>query len=256
MRLTLTRWWRASCCAPTTWAPGSSGAATSSWPTCLAWPRWGTPARRAGTLFIEIDGLGYGHLQEALRGGTCRSRALIERAVPAYRWRCASPPIRPPSRAGSAPHGTWLVRRQGSPVPTARGRGESGTTCASGGRARTCPRRAGRRACRPGAVPPRTSCPAALVGADHRRRQSPGDRPGQGLLLALAVLALNPGKVLQFGFDALWELLQEMEDRVYVNAMDRPRVLEGLSHRAALSQHPRARDSDRRHADRPAAASR
>ena len=72
----------------------------------------------------------------------------------------------------------------------------------------------------PARQPPRTSASAAPVGADHRRRQSPGFRPGQGLLLTLAVLALNPGKVLQFGFDALWELLQEMEDRVYVNAMD------------------------------------
>jgi hypothetical protein len=34
---------------------------------------------------------------------------------------------------------------------------------------------------------------------------------------------VNPGKALRFVFDALWELLQEMEDRAFVNAMDRPR---------------------------------
>ena len=95
MRLTLTRWWP-PCCAPTTWAPGSSGPLQF-----LAYLFGLAPVGNAGsprrTLFIEIDGLGT---------ATCRRRcagvpAVHARLIESGRYRPIAG-VRPRRRC--APH--------------------------------------------------------------------------------------------------------------------------------------------------------
>lgn len=184
-----------------------------------------------GTLFIEIDGLGHGHLQEALRRGYLPfTRRLIESGrYRLYRWRCGLAADTPPIQSGLM-YGTsegivgfyWWDRRTqrrvvgANPYHMRRVQAELAARAGwqgllAGGSSYSNIMSGGAR-----------WSVLTIAGANPH-----WFRPGQGLLQALAVLVLNPGKVLRFGFDALWELLQEMEDRVFVNAMDRPRMLEG-----------------------------
>jgi hypothetical protein len=184
-----------------------------------------------GTLFIEIDGLGFGHLVGALqRGYMPFTRRLLESGqFRAYRWRCGLAADTPPIQSGLF-YGTsegvvgfyWWDRKAqrrvvgANPYDMSRVQAELAAKAGhegllAGGSSYSNIMSGGAR-----------YSVLTIAGAGPHWFQ-----PGQGLLRALAVLALNPGKVVRFCADALWELLQEMEDRAFVNAMDRPRVLEG-----------------------------
>ena len=70
-------------------------------------------------------------------------------------------------------------------------------------------------------------------GARHRILTIAGSdprwfAPGQGMVRALALVALNPGRTIRFIGDAFWEVLQEAEDRVWVTLNRRPRLFEGM----------------------------
>lgn len=184
-----------------------------------------------GTLFIEIDGLGHGNLQEAMRRGYMPfTKQLLERGgYRLHRWRCGLAADTPPIQSGLM-FGTaegvvgfyWWdrktqrrviganpnhMRRVQAEIQERSGRegllagGSSYSNIMSGGA--------------------RYSVLTIAGGNQH------WFTPGQALLRAVAILYFNPGKVIRFFFDCAWELLQEMEDRVFVNAMDRPRVMEG-----------------------------
>jgi hypothetical protein len=188
----------------------------------------GTPR---GTLFIEIDGLGYGHLQVALeRGYLPFVRRLLERGeYRAYRWRCGLAADTPPIQSALM-YGTnegvvgfyWWDRRQQKRI-----------VGANPYHMRTVQAQLAARAGQPGLLAGGSSYSNIMSGdARYAVLTIAGAnphwfQPGQGLLRALLVLALNPGKAIRFCFDAAWELLQEMEDRLIVTVLDRPRVWEG-----------------------------
>ena len=184
-----------------------------------------------GTLFVEIDGLGYGHLMRAIERGYMpfTRRLLRSGQFMGYRWRCGLAADTPPIQSGLF-YGTsegvvgfyWWDRQAqkrvvgANPLDMRRVEAELA-------------RRAGH--------------PGLLVGgSSYSNIMSGGARysvltiagsnthwyqPGVALLRALTILSLNPGKTVRFIFDALWEMVLEMEDRAFVNAMDRPRVQEG-----------------------------
>ncbi|MBI3974347.1 MAG: alkaline phosphatase family protein [Chloroflexi bacterium] len=184
-----------------------------------------------GTLFIEIDGLGYAHLLKAIeRGYMPFVKQLLQSGdYDVYRWRCGLAADTPPIQSGLF-YGTsegivgfyWWDRRTqkritgSNPYDMSRIQAELAATVHQDG--------------------------LLAGGSSYSNIMSGGAelsvltiaganphwfRPGAGLLRALAVLALNPGKFVRFAFDATWEVLQEMEDRAFVNAMGRPRVFEG-----------------------------
>src|SRR5436190_15185730 len=184
-----------------------------------------------GTLFVEIDGLGYGHLRQAIEGGYLpfTSRLLASGQFKVYRWRCGLAADTPPVQSGLF-YGTsegvvgfyWWDRRAqkriagANPYDMRRVQAELAARAGhegllAGGSSYSNIMSGGAR-----------YSVLTIAGANPH-----WFRPGEGLLRALAVLVLNPGKAMRFCFDAFWELLQEMEDRAFVNAMDRPRVLEG-----------------------------
>ena len=55
-----------------------------------------------GTLFVEIDGLGYGHLIGAIKGGYMPFTARLLRSgqFKVYRWRCGLAADTPPIQSG------------------------------------------------------------------------------------------------------------------------------------------------------------
>jgi hypothetical protein len=184
-----------------------------------------------GTLFVEIDGLGYGHLLRALeRDYLPFTRQLLASGqFKVYRWRCGLAADTPPVQSGLF-YGTsegivgfyWWDRKAqkrvvgANPYDMRRAQAELAAKAKhegllAGGSSYSNIMSGGAR-----------YAVLTIAGANPH-----WFRPGEGLLRALAVLILNPGKVVRFGLDALWELLQEMEDRAFVNAMDRPRILEG-----------------------------
>ena len=192
-----------------------------------------------GTLFIEIDGLGHGNLQRAIELGYMpfTRRLLARGGYKLHRWRCGlaadTPPIqsglmygtsegivgfywwdRPTQRrvVGANPYHMRAVQAELAKRAAAEGRpgllegGSSYSNIISGGAQYSILTIAG----------------GGISGASRHFFN-----PGEGLLRSIAILFLNPGKVLRFLIDAAWELAQEMEDRIFVTAMDRPRILEG-----------------------------
>ncbi len=184
-----------------------------------------------GTLFIEVDGLGYGHLQRSLqRGYMPHLKRLIDKGeYRVYRWRCGLVADTPPIQSG-----LMYGRRDGivgfywwSRLEQRRIVGANPYDM------RVVQQRLAAQAGSPGLL---------AGGSSYSNIMSGGARwsvltiaganphwfhPGEGLLRALAILLLNPGKTIRFAFDSIWEVLQEMEDRAYVIATDRPRILEG-----------------------------
>lgn len=184
-----------------------------------------------GTLLIEIDGLGFGNLQEAIqRGYMPFTKQLLDRGgYQLYRWRCGLAADTPPIQSGLM-FGTsegvvgfyWWDRKTqrrvigANPNHMRRVQAEiqerSGTEgLLAGGSSYSNIMSGGAR----------YSVLTIAGGNQH------WFTPGQALLRAVAIVYFNPGKVIRFFLDCAWELIQEMEDRVFVNAMDRPRVLEG-----------------------------
>src|SRR5919199_827027 len=184
-----------------------------------------------GTLFVEIDGLGYGHLLRAIaRGYLPFTRQLLASGLfKVYRWRCGLAADTPPVQSGLF-YGTsegivgfyWWDRKAqkrvvgANPYDMRRVQAEVAARAEyegllAGGSSYSNIMSGGAR-----------YAVLTIAGANPH-----WFRPGQGLLRAMAAMALNPGRVVRFGWDSLWELLQEMEDRAFVTAMDRPRILEG-----------------------------
>ena len=191
------------------------------------------------TLFIEIDGLSHATLQRAVQLGYMPfTRRLLGRGgYRLHRWRCGVAADTPPIQSGLM-YGTsegvvgfyWWDRKtqrrvvganpyhmrgvQAQLAERARAAGNSGlleggssySNIMSGGAEFSVLTIAG----------------GGISGASRH-----WFTPGQGLMRSLSILLLNPGKVARFLFDSAWELTQEMEDRVFVNATDRPRILEG-----------------------------
>ncbi|HEX2036116.1 MAG TPA: alkaline phosphatase family protein [Chloroflexota bacterium] len=184
-----------------------------------------------GTLFIEIDGLGYGHLHKAIQGGYMPElRRLLERGeYRVHRWRCGLAADTPPIQSGLM-YGTsegivafyWWDRATQRRINGANPYDM-----------RHVQSRLAARAGHPGLLADGSSYSNIMSGGARwsvltiAGADTHWYRPGQGLLRALAILSLNPGRVLRFAFDAMWEVVQEMEDRAFVTATDRPRVLEG-----------------------------
>ncbi|HEU5316992.1 MAG TPA: alkaline phosphatase family protein [Chloroflexota bacterium] len=192
-----------------------------------------------GTLLIEIDGLGHASLQRAMELGYMPfTRRLLERGrYRLHRWRCGLAADTPPIQSGLM-YGTaegvvgfyWWDRKtqrrvvganpyhmravQAELAERARAMGNEGLL--EGGSSYSNIMSGGAQ------FSVLTIAGGGLSGASRH-----WFTPGQGLMRALTVLLLNPGKVLRFLIDAAWELAQEMEDRVVVNAMQRPRILEG-----------------------------
>ena len=199
----------------------------------------GDEASPTGTLFIEIDGLGHGNLQRAIELGYMpfTKRLLRGRGYALHRWRCGlaadTPPIQSGLMYGSSegivgfywwdrktqkrvvganPYHMRAVQAELAKRSAAEGRpgllegGSSYSNIISGGAQYSILTIAG----------------GGISGASRH-----WFTPGEGLLRSLGIIFLNPGKVIRFFVDAAWELAQEMEDRVFVTAMDRPRILEG-----------------------------
>ena len=184
-----------------------------------------------GALFVEVDGLGYGHLLGAIRRGYMPFTAGLLRSgqFKAYRWRCGLAADTPPIQSGLF-YGTsegivgfyWWDRKAqrrivgANPIDMRRVQADLAERAGhegllAGGSSYSNIMSGGAR-----------YAVLTIAGANPH-----WFRPGQGLLRAMAAMALNPGRVARFFVDALWELLQEMEDRAFVTAMDRPRILEG-----------------------------
>ncbi len=192
-----------------------------------------------GTLLIEIDGLGHGNLQRALELGYMpyTKRLLESGGYRLHRWRCGLAADTPPIQSGLM-YGTsegivgfyWWDRRTQSRI-----------VGANPYHMRAVQATVERRAAELGHE-------GLLVGgSSYSNIISGGARysvltiagggisgagrhwftPGQALLRSVGILLLNPGKAIRFWFDCAWELLQEMEDRVFTTAMDRPKMLEG-----------------------------
>lgn len=191
----------------------------------------GNAASPRGTLFLEVDGLGYGHLHTAIRQGHMpfTKRLLERRLYRVHRWRCGLAADTPPIQSGLM-YGTsegvvgfyWWDRRTQRRV-----------VGANPYHMRLVQARLAAIAGHEGLLAGGSSYSNIMSGGARYSVLSIAAanphwfRPGQGLLRALAILVLNPGKVVRFVIDALWELFQEMEDRVLVTARDRPRILEG-----------------------------
>jgi hypothetical protein len=193
-----------------------------------------------GTLFIEIDGLGHGSLMRALELGYMPfTRRLLKQGggYQLHRWRCGLAADTPPIQSGlmygtnegivgfywwdrktqrrvvgANPYHMREVQAQIEQRAATQGRagllegGSSYSNIISGGARYSVLTIAG----------------GGVSGAGRH-----WFTPGQALMRALFILLLNPGKAVRFFVDCGWELLQEMEDRVFVTAMDRPRILEG-----------------------------
>lgn len=192
-----------------------------------------------GTLLIEIDGLGHGHIQRAMQLGYMPfTRSLLERhGFSLHRWRCGLAADTPPIQSGLM-YGTsegivgfyWWDRRtqrrvvganpydmrsvQAEVERVAAREGNEGLL--TGGSSYSNIISGGAR-----------YSVLTIAGGGISGPSKHWFTPGQALLRAVMILALNPGKAVRFVFDCAWELLQEMEDRIFVSAMDRPKVLEG-----------------------------
>ncbi|CAA9265970.1 MAG: hypothetical protein AVDCRST_MAG77-2907 [uncultured Chloroflexi bacterium] len=189
-----------------------------------------------GTLLIEIDGLGYGNLQRAMELGYLPfTKRLIERGgFTLHRWRCGLAADTPPIQSGLM-YGTsegivgfyWWDRATQKRVVGANPYHMRQVQATVQARAAALGNK--------GLLEGGSSYSNIISGdAKYSVLTIAGGggnphwfTPGQGLLRALGVGLLNPGKILRFAFDCAWELVQEMEDRVYTTAMDRPRILEG-----------------------------
>ena len=193
----------------------------------------------AGTLFIEIDGLGHGSLLRAMELGYLPfTKRLLERGgYTLHRWRCGLAADTPPIQSGlmyGSSEGIvgfyWWDRKTqrrvvgANPYHMRQVQAELARRSAEQGR--------------PGLLEGGSSYSNIISGgAQYSILTIAGGgisgasrhwfNPGEGLLRSVAILFLNPGKVLRFFIDSAWELAQEMEDRVFVTAMDRPRILEG-----------------------------
>jgi hypothetical protein len=184
-----------------------------------------------GTVIIQVDGLGHSNLREAIRRGYLPfTKRLLERGqYRLFRWRCGLAADTPPIQSGLM-YGTadgvagfyWWDRKHQSrivgvnPYHMRRVQAELAESAGvegllAGGSSYSNIMSGGAR-----------YSVITIAGGDRH-----WFTPGQALMRALAILSLNPGKAVRFIFDSAWELLQEMEDRVFVNAMDRPRILEG-----------------------------
>jgi len=184
-----------------------------------------------GTLLVEVDGLGFGHLQKAMqRGYLPNLRRLIDRGeYRVYRWRCGLAADTPPIQSG-----LMYGRRDGIVGFYWWDRAEQRRIVGSNPyHMRQVQARLAALTGRPGLLAGGSSYSNIMSGgAEWNVLTIAGAnphwfQPGQGLLRAVAIALLNPGKVLRFLIDATWEMVQEMEDRTYVVATDRPRVLEG-----------------------------
>jgi hypothetical protein len=192
-----------------------------------------------GTLFIEIDGLGHGNLRRAMELGYLPfTKRLIERrGYTLHRWRCGLAADTPPIQSGLM-YGTnegvvgfyWWDRRTqrrvvgANPYHMREVQSKLAERAAAEGR--------------PGLLEGGSSYSNIISGgAQYSVLTIAGGgisgasrhwfTPGEGLLRSVAILFLNPGKVVRFLIDCAWELAQEMEDRIFVTATDRPRILEG-----------------------------
>ncbi len=174
-------------------------------------------AGRHGTVFIEIDGLGHDHLRSALRQGYLPFlRDLLDRDLyQRYRWRCGLVADTPAVQSGLL-YGTtdgivgfyWFDRASqkrvvgANPVHMRREERRLAAThrgLLAGG-----------------------SSYASIISGGARWNvltiagtSAHWYRPGQALLRSLIILLLNPGKVLRFLLDAVWEIVQEIEDSVW-----------------------------------------
>ena len=184
-----------------------------------------------GTLLVEIDGLGYDHLYKAIQRGYLPTlRGLLERGdFRAYRWRCGLAADTPPIQSG-----LMYGRRDGIVGFYWWDRQEQRRIVGSNPyHMRLVQARLAERAGHPGLLDGGSSYSNIMSGGARWSVLTIAGAnphwfwPGQGLLRALAIALLNPGKIIRFAFDATWEVLQEAEDRAYVIATDRPRILEG-----------------------------
>jgi hypothetical protein len=192
-----------------------------------------------GTLFIEIDGLGHGNLLRAMELGYLPfTKRLLDRGgYTLHRWRCGLAADTPPIQSGlmyGSSEGIvgfyWWDRKTqrrvvgANPYHMREVQAELARRSAAEGR--------------PGLLEGGSSYSNIISGgAQYSVLTIAGGgisgasrhwfTPGEGLLRSVAILFLNPGKVVRFFIDCAWELAQEMEDRVFVTAMDRPRILEG-----------------------------
>ena len=174
-------------------------------------------AGKRGTVFVEIDGLGHDHLRSALRQGYMPFlRDLLDRDLyRRYRWRCGLVADTPAAQSGLL-YGTtdgivgfyWFDRATqqrivgANPVHMRREERRLAAThrgLLSGG-----------------------SSYASIISGGARWNvltiagtSAHWYRPGQALLRSLIILLLNPGKVLRFLLDAVWEIVQEIEDSVW-----------------------------------------
>lgn len=185
-----------------------------------------------GLVIIQLDGLGHGNFQRAVARGYLPflSRLLASGTHTMHRWRCGLPADTPPVQAGimwgdadGVPGFYWWDRNSSKRIASSnpahmreiehkiaarnhlggllRGGSSYSNTMSGGARHRIL----------------------TIAGSDPR-----WFAPGQGMVRAFALVALNPGRTIRFIGDAVWEVLQEAEDRIWVTLNRRPRLFEGM----------------------------
>ncbi len=191
-----------------------------------------TVEQSPGLVIIQLDGLGHGNFQKAAARGYLPflSGLIASGSHSMHRWRCGLPADTPPVQAGimwgdaDGIAGFYWWDRQSS-----RRIASSNPAHMREFESRIAARRSSDGLLNGGSSYSNTMS----GGARHRIFTVAGSdprwfAPGQGMVRALALVALNPGRTLRFIGDALWEVLQEAEDRVWVTLKRRPRLFEGM----------------------------
>lgn len=192
-----------------------------------------TPVGQApGLVIIQLDGLGHGNFQRAVARGYLPflSGLLASGTHTMHRWRCGLPADTPPVQAGimwgdadGVPGFYWWDRASSRRIASS-----------NPAHMREVERKIATRNHLGGLLKGGSSYSNTMSGgARHRILTIAGSdprwfAPGQGMVRALALVALNPGRTIRFIGDAVWEVLQEAEDRIWVTLNRRPRLFEGM----------------------------
>ncbi|MSQ44441.1 MAG: hypothetical protein EXR45_09610, partial [Chloroflexi bacterium] len=185
-----------------------------------------------GLVIIQLDGLGHGNFQKAVARGYLPflSGLLASGTHTMHRWRCGLPADTPPVQAGimwgdadGIPGFYWWDRTSSRRIASS-----------NPAHMREVERTIALRNHLGGLLKDGSSYSNTMSGgARHRILTIAGSdprwfAPGQGMVRALALVALNPGRTIRFISDAVWEVIQEAEDRIWVTLNRRPRLFEGM----------------------------
>ncbi len=186
----------------------------------------------SGLVIIQLDGLGHGNFQRAVARGYLPflSGLLASGTHTMHRWRCGLPADTPPVQAGimwgdadGVPGFYWWDRISSRRIASS-----------NPAHMREVEHKIAARNPLGGLLNGGSSYSNTMSGgARHRILTIAGSdprwfAPGQGMVRALALVALNPGRTIRFIGDAVWEVLQEAEDRIWVTLNRRPRLFEGM----------------------------